>query len=328
MSSSNDFAIGIDLGGTNLRVALLANLCSDKGPTVAAEHREKVGEARDPDSIVGRLGDAIDRMAAEHPAAPVGIGIAAMLRGHRGDVANSPHLHWRDTPFGDLMRARLPDRSIAVINDVNAVTYGEYACGAGRGVDNVLAVFFGTGIGGGAVVHGQLLEGASNCAAEIGHSKVVLSEDARMCACGLRGCVEAYAGGNALLQRVAEDLANGATSRASALAEAEGDAAVNPGHVDRAAAEGDDYALALWHEIAPLCGQVLANCVTFLNPNRLILGGGVMSRTPVLRNLVVDQIQRRANPPALADLTIVDAALGDDAGLIGSGLLAARQESP
>jgi len=317
-------AIGIDLGGTNLRVARVENIGGEETPVLAAEHREKVADARDPESIVERLGTAVEALSDGDNTLPVGVGIAAMLRGHEGMVANSPHLRWRDTPFGDMMRARLPGRPISVINDVNAVTYGEYACGAGRGVDNIVAVFFGTGIGGGAVIHGTLLEGANNCAAEIGHTKVVLSPTARLCACGLRGCVEAYAGGNALLQRVAEDVAAGVSTSAAHHA---GDEPINPGHIDRAAHEGDGYAVALWNEIAPLCGLVLANVVTFLNPDRLIIGGGVMSRTPALQKLVIQHMRKLANPPALEGLLVAAAALGDDAGLIGSALLGHRGQA-
>ena len=98
--------------------------------------------------------------------------------------------------------------------------------------------------------------------------------------------------------------------------------AVNPGHVDAAAAEGDEYALNLWQEIGPLLGVALANAVTLFNPNRLILGGGVLSRTPVLKEHIIAAVEVAINPPAREDLDIENAALGDDAGVVGSALLA------
>jgi glucokinase len=213
-----------------------------------------------------------------------------------------------------------------VENDVNAITWGEHQVGVARGASDVLGVFIGTGIGGGAISGGRLLRGGTGCAVEIGHTKVVIDETARLCACGLRGCVEAYAGGEFLQRRARAELAGGARSAAIGLAGSP--AEVNPGHLDTAAAEGDDYALDLWSEIAPLVGLALANAVTLLNPNVLVLGGGVLSRTPVLRDMIVTAMEVVINPPARDLLAIEIAALGDDAGLVGSALLALGQAPP
>ncbi len=308
-------SVGIDLGGTNLRAAVF------RGDQMVLEHREAVGTRRDPESIANRIADFVAENSPR--SAPVGVGLAAMLRGFNGDVAHSPHLEWRDTPFGDLLRARLPGRRVGVYNDVNAITYGEYAAGAARGARHVVAVFVGTGIGGGLITNGRLLTGSSNTAAELGHLKVVLHDNARRCNCGLRGCVEAYVGGIYLLARFREELTDGARSLALDLAG--GDAqAVTTGHVDEAARRGDPWASALWHEIAPLLGAALANTCTSFNPEVLVLGGGVLRHAPVLRTMAVESCMRLVNPPARAGLQIVDAALGDNAGLVGAALLAAR----
>jgi glucokinase len=323
-------AIGIDLGGTNLRAALyrdpLSALAADGPvqPQAILQHRELVGEARDPDSIADRLAAVVMRIAADLDGTiPVGVGFAGMLRGHEGMVAVSPHLRWRDVPLGDMLRARLGERfPVGIYNDVNAITYGEHAVGAGYGTRDVLAVFVGTGVGGGIVSGGELITGGDHCAAEIGHMKVVLGDDARPCACGRRGCVEAYTGGIFLQARIREEIAAGAESRALVLAGSIDELYIS--HVDQAAAEGDAYALALYEEIAPLLGVTLANAVTLLNPQRLILGGGVLSRTPILREHVIAAFEVACNPPALASVEIVEAALGDDAGIVGSALLAAR----
>jgi glucokinase len=318
------WAIGIDLGGTNLRVALFRDLSRRTAPV--REHREPVGEARGPAQLADRLAGAVTRIAGDDaPAAAVGIGIAAMLRGRDGMVANSPHLRWRDVAFGELMRARLPDRRLGIYNDVNAITYGEFALGAGRGASDVVGVFVGTGIGAGIVANGELVDGATNSGAEIGHVKVAVGRDARPCNCGLRGCVEAYAGGSYLLERIRGELASGVKSAITVLAAGE---APNPGHVDRAALDGDPYAVGLWNEVGPLLGLALANVVTVLNPARLVLGGGVLSHTPRLREIALTSLRELANPPALEALTIVDAELGDNAGLVGSALLASRASAP
>jgi glucokinase len=327
-------AVGIDLGGTNLRMALYRGLDQVAGgavPEPVTRRREPVGERRDPETIVERLAAAIEWLCEEAGCGagpvPIGVGIAAMLHSATGVVANSPHLRWRNVRFAAMLRDRLgPDYPVFLYNDANAITYGEYALGAARGASDVLGVFIGTGIGAGIVAGGQLVEGQTGCAAEIGHVKVVVDDSAQPCACGLRGCVEAYAGGAYLQRRIRAELAGGARSLAVALAGGTTDA-VHPGHLDAAAAEGDEYALSLYAEISPLVALALANAITLLNPGRLVLGGGMLSRMPVLREHIVAGLEVVTNPPALAELEIVDAALEDDAGLLGSALLALRTTS-
>jgi glucokinase len=342
-----DWAIGVDLGGTNLRAGVYRGL-SARAEAAAARRpgggaspeeliaaaapvvyrKVKVGEPRDPDTVVARVAELVASLAGEAGAPegpiPVGVGLAAMLRDRRGTVANSPHLRWRDVAFGERLAARLGDRfPVSVYNDVNAIVFGEHGLGAAAGASTVLAVYVGTGIGGGVVVDGRLAEGASNCAGEIGHVKVRWDEQAAPCACGGRGCIEAYAGGSYVQRRIRAELAGGAPSQAVALAGGRVDD-VTPGHVDRAAAEGDAWALELWGELAPLLGVTLAGAICLLNPDCLVLGGGMLGRTPVLREQVIAALTVAA-PSALTDpLTIVDAILGDDAGLVGSALLALR----
>lgn len=315
------FRIGVDLGGTNFRIAAL----SGEGPELGSVHKEEVGEPRDPQSILDRLARGIEAIAATAPAdavIPVGVGIAAMLRDRRGTVAKSPHLRWDDVPFGELLAARLGARfRLGVYNDVNAITYGEHVFGAGRGHDNVLAVYVGTGIGGGLVCDGRLVEGATNCAGEIGHVKVRWDDEAAPCACGGRGCVEAYVGGTYVGERIRRELTAGASPATVALAGHVDQA--NAGHVDQAAAAGDEWALALWSELAPLLAVALGNAITVLNTGRLVLGGGLLGRTPVLYELVtlaLDLVMPRASREPL---TVAAAELGDDAGLVGASALAA-----
>jgi glucokinase len=317
-------AVGVDLGGSNLRVAAFRD--ADASPI--CQHKEAVGEPRDPDTIVERLAAAIGAIAAQAGAAadeevPVGVGIAAMLRDRHGNVANSPHLRWRDVDFGARLAARLGNRHpLGVYNDVNAIAYGEFGLGAGAGAHDMLAVFVGTGIGGGLVVDGRLAEGSTSCAGEIGHTKVRWDDDAMPCACGQRGCVEAYCGGAFLQRRIRAELAAGASPSTVALA-GRADVAT-AGHVDDAAAAGDPWALALWAELAPLLGVTLANAVALLNPDRLVIGGGVLSRTPLFREQVLAALAVACPVALFEPLTVVDAALGDDAGLVGAALLARR----
>lgn len=330
--SMEDISIGFDLGGTNIRAAVFRALDPKDGAAGATEPiailREEIGSLRSPEAIVKRVAVMVARLLEEAELGaltiPVGIGFAGMLRGHEGAVAKSPNYGWYDVELGKMLRDRLGERyAVSVYNDVNAICYGEYAFGAGIGAEDILAVFVGTGIGAGAISSGTLLEGSNNTATELGHTKVIVDSNARVCACGLKGCVEAYIGGHALQSRARRELSSGIISEATRLA---GFAdRVNPGHLDTAAAMGDDYALDLYAEVAPLLGLVIANAVTLLNPRRLILGGGMLSRTPVLREHVLASFEVAVNPPAHENLEIVETQLGDRAGLLGSALLASRR---
>lgn len=311
--------LGVDLGGSNLRVASFAPGTA----TPLAHLKEAVGEPRDPATIVERVARAAEQLAgAASGPVPVGIGLAAMLRDRQGTVANSPHLRWRDVPFGALLARRLGARfAVGVYNDVNAIVWGEAVAGAARGCRDVLGVYVGTGIGGGVIAGGQLVEGVSNCAGEIGHVKVRWDADAAPCACGQRGCVEAYVGGSYVAHRITSELAAGAASSAVALAGSIDE--VTPGHVDQAAAAGDPWASALWAELAPLLAVALGNALAVLNSERLVLGGGMLGRTPALYAQVLARLPEVAPVASMERLTIVPAELGDDAGLVGAAALAA-----
>lgn len=333
------WVVGVDLGGTNVRLALYRDLpavrarCAsqpDAGlvPDAVLAHRERVGDERAAGQVAQRLAACVERLLAEagiqDRRVPVGVGIAAMLRGFAGDVANAPNLGWRDQPFGRLLAAALgPARPVGIYNDVNAITYGEHAFGAAVGATDVLAVFMGTGIGGGLVADSRLIEGASNCAGEIGHTKIDLRPDAPLCGCGGRGCVEAFAGGRLLQERLRAELAAGQESAILRLAGSV--ERVTPGHLDRAAAEGDAYALSVHDQIVPMVAATLANAVFVLNCSCLILGGGMLMRTPVLRRRIIDAIPGFLTRAQLEPLCIVETRLGEDAGLLGSALLAAER---
>lgn len=291
--------IGIDLGGSNLRAAFFA------GGEKVREHRTPVGDDRSPAAIVERVARVIEELS-DGASCSVGIGLAALLRDRRGTVANSPHLGWRDVAFGELLASRLPHYRLGIYNDVNAVVWGEVTAGAARGCRDVLGVYVGTGIGGGLVANGRLVDGATNTAGEIGHTKLVWTDDAAPCQCGQRGCLEAYCGGRYVWDRVRAQLGEHVT----------------PDEVDRRASDGDPKALAIWEPIATMLGTALANAATLLNPEVIVLGGGMLGRCPFLFELVAATIDLAA-PIAISERLLVRAAeLGDDAGVVGAAHLA------
>lgn len=284
---------------------------------IAASRKVPVAD-RAPESVADLAAKAAaeaTEACGDRAIAATGVSLAAQLRGRTGVVEIAPNLGWREVPFGELFAARL-GQPVRVFNDLSAAAWAEHRLGAGRGASDLLAFFVGSGVGGALIVGGRLAEGATGVAGEVGHVKVV--PGGRRCGCGDDGCLEAYAGGLALVARVEEATAAG---RPSALRGAAGP--LTPADVERAAIEGDALAVETWDEAARHLGAVLGNLITVLNPARVVLGGGVLSTCARLRERLKVSAPLIAGRAASRAVVIVDAALGDDAGAVGAALLAA-----
>jgi glucokinase len=315
-------ALGVDLGGTNARAALVDR---DTGEVVASHkqhHRE-----RTPEAVVDVIAAAVResaRAAGRDAAAlgQVGVGVAGQVLGRTGVVLNAPNLGWRDVPFGELLARRLGLR-VRITNDLSAAAWGERRFGAARGVEDAALVFVGSGVGSGLILGGRLHEGHRGVAGELGHTKVRPSRATtppRRCGCGQMSCLEAYASGVNIAARVREELSAGQRSAAADLVA--GDLSrISATVVDDAYAQGDGYARELWDEVGGLLGRAIANLVTLLNPARVILGGGVIVGCPHLEAIARRVLAADASASASIDLALERAHLGDDAGVIGAALL-------
>ena len=250
-----------------------------------------------------------------------GIGIAAAGQIHPDTqaVVYAPNLSWQDVPLKARLQARF-NLPLWVENDVRAAAWGEFRFGAGRGAQSLVAVFVGTGVGSGAIFGGHLWRGAFNAAGEIGHTQVV--PDGIPCGCGQRGCLEAYCSGRGFIRRFEIALAAGASTTLRARTGAEA-SKLTAFQVAEAAAEGDPIAREFWEDAVRYFGLALTNVVTLLNPERLVLGGGVVETLPVLVEAVTTAIQARATVMARG-VTVHRAALGDWAGAVGAAALAAE----
>jgi len=315
-------AIGVDLGGTNARAAVI-----DAGSgEIVASHKVALSE-RTPESVVSVVADVVREAAAAAKlalptVASVGVGVAAQCLGRTGVVLNAPNLGWRNVAFGELLAAAV-GRPVRIANDLSAAAWGEHSFGAARGIDDAVLVFVGSGVGSGFILGGRLHSGASGVAAEVGHIKVRPlrpNTPPRRCGCGEMNCLEAYTSGMNVAARVREELQAGARTLVSELAG--GDLArVSASLVDEAYRAGDAYARELWEEVAELLGVAIANLVTLLNPARLILGGGVLLGATSLAGLVREHMDAKIARAAVGALSVERAWLGDDAGVIGAALL-------
>ena len=200
-------------------------------------------------------------------------------------------------------------------NDLTAVTYGEWRCGAATDARDVLCVFVGSGLGSGMVVDGRLYEGASGLAGELGHVTVVDGPEGWECGCGRAGCVEAYVGGRYLEARARLPPPDGL-----------GDAGATCSSLDQAYRRGDPAAVRLWEQAADRLGQALTIGIQLLDPEVVVLGGGALDAAPNYRDLALAALRRRCPPAMLEGTPVVPAALGPLAGALGSALLA-RDES-
>jgi glucokinase len=315
-------ALGADLGGTNARAAVVDAVSGE----IVSAHKEPLRE-RSPERVVEVVSQALLRAASAAGISPasagvVGVGVAGQCLGTTGVVLNAPNLGWRDVPFGELLSAAL-HVPVKVANDLAAAAWGEKRFGAAKGIDDVVLVFVGSGVGSGIIVGGRLHAGATGVAGELGHVKVrpARAETAlRRCGCGERGCLEAYASGMNVAARVRKEIAAGARTAVRDLAL--GDLArVTASLVDDAHRAGDAYARALWDEVGELLGTAIANLVTLLNPARVILGGGVLLGCPALAAVVRQHFDATVSRSALRGLSIERAWLGDDAGVIGAAVL-------
>ena len=312
--------IGLDIGGTKISGGVI-----DANGVILARGRKDT-PALDPAAIVEEAASLIRELTFEHEVDAVGVACAAFIDRSRSTVYFSPNLAWRDVPLKARLESVL-DLPVIIENDANAAAWGEFRFGAAAEVDDMVLLTVGTGIGGGIVVDGVLMHGAFGVAAELGHMRVV--PDGLRCGCGNRGCWEQYASGSALVREARELVASG-TPHAARLSElCAGDpAALSGPDVTRAAAEGDPAAVELLADLGAWIGEGVASVAAILDPELIVLGGGVSEAGALLIDPALAAFRRqltgRGHRP---EARFALASLGNDAGMIGVADLAARAHS-
>ncbi|HEX9577052.1 MAG TPA: ROK family protein [Myxococcales bacterium] len=330
MKLRDELYLGIDLGGTNVRAAVVdpvGHVLGQEKHRLLSREPPQVAEAvvRAAKTACGAAGLPFTEMKG------MGIGVAGMVQKGTGMVLNAPNLGWKEVPFVKLLQARAPRIPLWLANDLSVAAWGEREVGAGRGVNDLIVVLVGSGVGAGIIMGGKLHEGATGVAGEIGHIQV--QPGGRLCGCGQRGCLEAYAGGHHLATWARDDLRIAlAAARAAGrrypetgrkLLEIVGEPEkVTAAAMERAAHEGDALSRRLLEEAGSLLGIALANLVTTLNPARLLLGGGVLAGSPRMMREAIAGVDAHASKLSRAALQISAPDLGDQAGVVGAALLA------
>jgi glucokinase len=310
--SNNAKAIGIDFGGTSIKSAVVRDgVILHQGDTI------DTGKFDDADSLIADLVLGIRAMQKRHPeveATGVGVpGFVDSINGIVHHVTNVPG--WREVPLVRLLRERTGLRTV-IENDANAMAYGEFLHGAARGARNAVCVTLGTGVGGGLILEGRLFRGSRLAAAELGHVSIDLNGPPGVY--GTFGDLEQFVGNRQIAQRAARLYAE--------VPDPKPVEECTPADLARLADAGDRIAIALWDTIGTEIATVLVNAVWLLNPDTIVIGGGVAAAGELILNPIRRTIRERTIPLFYEELKVAPAMLGNDAGIIGCAALALESE--
>ncbi len=340
------YYLGIDIGGTNLRFGIV----DESGAIESEDFRSfplKINELTQdycatPEDITS--GTDLDRSISDsgtkrqikfvienlrcfleknvrYNISGIGVGVAGQINEKTGGIVFSPNLNWRNVPLKTILE-RKTGLKVHVVNDLTAITYGEWKCGAGIGEDNILCIFVGTGIGSGIVTDGRLLSGCSGAAGEIGHTIIV--SGGRGCACGNRGCLEAYAGGWGMAEIAKERALRDRVGFKEIIKIAGKIDSISAETIAKAYYTGDNSAAKLVKETGIYLADGVISAVNLMNPCVLILGGGVIDGIPDLFNTVAEEVGKRALKAAISNLKILKPTLSRNSGIIGAAGIANR----
>ncbi|MDR2184510.1 MAG: ROK family protein [Treponema sp.] len=289
------YYLALDIGGTKTSAALFTSSGEIAGDLVLTVKSETFrGEEAVYQNIRSLLEDLIRRQGiAPGEILGIGVGSPGPLDTKRGLVIHAPLMKWRNFPVQDRLSAdfHLPVR---LDNDGNLGALAEQRCGVARGLRNIIYMTVSTGCGGGILINGEIYRGANDGAGEVGHMSI--ESGGLECPCGSRGCFELYASGMALLNAMKAGLAAGKKSRAFDLAGGDGEK-LSGHHLDLAAAEGDEYALALYRKEGYYLGVGLANLFNLFDPELIVLGGGITKGRRFFHQIMMETLKERSEPP-------------------------------
>ena len=312
-------AIGVDLGGTKMLVGVVDE-------SLGVLHRVQHPSAgEDATELLDQLGEMVDEAleAAPGEVCGVGFGVAGILDSKTGLIAASPHLPLAGVQFEALMGERL-GVPVAVDNDGNTSMLAEWLYGAAKGASDAVMLTVGTGIGGGIVANGGLVRGSSGGGAEFGH--MVIEQDGEQCSCGGYGHFEWYASGDAI-GRAGQRALDVSPGSALAAAAAEG-REVTGALVTELAHDGDAASIEVIVEVGRRLGQGMVSIANIFNPQLIIVGGGAIAAGDLLLAPAREVVERDALASLGANLSVVPAEFGADAGVIGGAVLAFEQLAP
>ncbi len=306
--------IGVDLGGTNLRTAIL----SPDG-NILDRHKEATHAADGWEKVVARLIENIKRQRESaiqqgFDVAAVGVGAPGVIQADKGIVVKSPNFpDWNNLPLKDQLEKAL-GTPVFLENDANAAALGEQWRGAGRGIRSMILLTLGTGVGGGIILDNKIWHGADGMAGEIGH--MTLIPDGRPCTCGNTGCLEMYSSARGIVQSFREALEKTSGGVPDQLKQ------ISSEQVYEAAGAGNKIAVQVMKDMGRVLGIGIASLINIFNPERIVIGGGVKDAWPLFIGATREEIMKRAFAVPAKRTEIVPSQLGDDAGMVGAAAVA------
>jgi glucokinase len=308
--------VGCDLGGTGIKAGLVdvsqgKVLISKSWPTLARDGHDAVMER-----MAGLISEVIGESGLDSlQIQGVGISAPGVLDMEKGETIFFPNLygHWRNIPLVDTIRRYL-DLPVSILNDVRAITLGEYTFGAGRGVENMVCFAIGTGIGGGIVVNGQLVLGIGGTAGELGHQTIDINGP--RCGCGNYGCMEAFASAPAIAAMGVKAVQQGMTTLIGQMADYDLNK-ITPELIAEAAQLDDEIAKEIWENAGHYIGTGIANTLVAFGPRRVVLSGGVAAAGELLLIPIRQTINKRVFVMPKKEVEVVVGTLGNEAGILG-----------
>lgn len=306
------YRLGIDLGGTSAKIALVgpSNKIIQEGlvPTVGFPK---------PARLVQRMVEVAQSLLQGKKVTHLGVGVAGDIDSAQGVVRVSPNLGWKRVPLRKLIQKHIRCQ-VTVENDANAAAWGLYQTQAPKYVKNVIVMTLGTGVGGGIILDGKLFRGSTGSAGEVGH--INIDENGPLCNCGNRGCLETYVGGPHIMRKVRAALGKGRRSLLQNIFQNNPDD-LTPFAVAQAAHRGDAFAKSVWNEVGHALGVAVGDLVYVLNPEMIYFTGGVAQAQELILKPLWRTLSQRAFKTPIGAVKIKVASEASQIGVIGASLL-------
>jgi len=310
------YVVGLDIGGTAVKGALI-NTAGD------IVYQDSIATCHDfkNNGFVESLNEFILNLLRGNKIQALGVAIAGVLDSERTMLIESPNLpQLKNLPLQNLMLQRF-HCPVIIENDANAAAFGELHFGSGRGCDNFLFFTLGTGIGSGVVLERSLWRGELGKAGEFGH--VTVEPDGQLCGCGKKGCLEAYSSGTAIIRMARKAAANNPDTALHSYAD--DIASITPERVYQAALAGDGASRMIFKTMARGLAIAIADVNNLLDIHTFIIGGGISGACKFFVPMILEELEQRVFKISREKIKIVKAQLGNDAGVLGAGLLAGQK---
>lgn len=317
------YFLGIDVGGTEIKSALI-----DEKGGIFENPNVLSGKDLSVTSFVAAVKDILSMSSHKHSIKPekierIGIGLPGCVNYYEGVVHSMPNINgWKDVPLKNIIESATNAETV-IDNDVHMMAIGEFVRGSAKGSTNAVCITLGTGVGGGVIINKHLYRGTSMSAGELGH--ITVEKEGPLCGCGNRGCLERYVGNKYLVEHAVSNIERGQKTIISTLAEQSSER-ITPKIIAEAAQKGDKFALSIWERAGEYIGIVLAGVVNFINPEVIVIGGGLANAGSLLLDPIIKTVEMRSLPVSLSKVKITTALLNNLSGSIGAALLAQKKD--